>query len=83
MDSTLSQPGILAPPPPLGRSLTFRLPPDTDPRPALRRLHDGFSPDWGVVGLGEPLIRALGQEFKALWTFSGFSGAACTVPSTQ
>jgi porphyrinogen peroxidase len=83
MKNGLSQPGILAPPPPLGRSLTFRLPPDSDPRPALNRLHDGFSLDWGVIGLGEPLIRALGQEFKELRTFPGFSGPACTVPSTQ
>jgi putative iron-dependent peroxidase len=79
----LSQPGILAPPPPLGRSLTFRLVPDSDPQPALRRLRDGFSLDWGVVGLGEPLVRALGREITGLRTFPGFSGPACTVPSTQ
>jgi putative iron-dependent peroxidase len=83
MNNSLSQPGILAPPPPLGRSLTFRLPPDTDPRPALRRLRDGFSLDWGVVGLGEPLVSALGREIEGLRTFPGFSGPACTVPSTQ
>jgi putative iron-dependent peroxidase len=79
----LSQPAILAPPPPLGRSLTFRLVPDTDPRPVVRRLHDGFSLDWGVVGFGEPLVRALGQQINDLRTFPSFSGAACTVPSTQ
>jgi len=83
MTTALSQPGILAPPPPLGRSLTFRLVPDSDPRPALRRLRDRFSLDWGVIGLGDPLIRALGQEVKGLRTFPGFSGPACTVPSTQ
>ena len=83
MDTSLAQPSILAPLPPLGRSLTFRLAPDADPRPAIRRLRDGFSLDWGVIGFGEPLIRALGQEFKALRTFPGFSGPACTVPSTQ
>jgi putative iron-dependent peroxidase len=83
MKSGSSQPGILAPPPSVGRSLTFRLIPDTDPRPVVRRLRDGFSPDWGVVGFGEPLIRALGQEIKELRTFPSFSGPACTVPSTQ
>lgn len=83
MTNDLSQPSILAPPPPLGRSLTFRLVPDSDPRPALHRLRDDFSLDWGVIGFGEPLIRALGREFKELRTFPGFSGPACTVPSTQ
>jgi len=79
----LSQPGILAPPPPLGRSLTFRLLPDSDPRAALGRLRDGFSLDWGVIGMGEPLVRALDRPVTGLRTFPAFSGPACMVPSTQ
>jgi putative iron-dependent peroxidase len=78
-----SQPGILAPAPALGRSLTFRLAPETEPHAALRRLRDGFVPDWGVVGLGEPLTRALAREVTGLRTFPGLSGPAGAVPSTQ
>lgn len=83
MNTDLSQPGILAPLPALGRSLTFRLAPRADPRAALRRLGEGFVPGWGVVGLGEPLARALDREVPGLRTFPGLAGPACTVPSTQ
>jgi len=83
MRTDLSQPGILAPPPPLGRSLTFRLIPDADPRTALSRLRDGFSLEWGVVGIGEPLVRALDRTVTGLRTFPAFSGPACMVVSTQ
>src|SRR5512135_89414 len=83
MKTERAQPGILAPISALGRSLTFRLAPDADPVAALRRLRDGYAPDWGVVGLGEPLTRALGREVPGLRTFPGLSGPACSVPSTQ
>lgn len=83
MNTNLSQPGILAPLSALGRSLTFRLAPETRPHAALGRLWDGFVPDWGVVGLGEPLIRALHGEVTGLRSFPAFSGPACAVPSTQ
>jgi hypothetical protein len=54
-----SQPGILAPVPPLARCLSFQLQPDGDPLTALaalaeRRLGDGL-----VVGIGQPLALAL------------------------
>ncbi|HUJ80120.1 MAG TPA: Dyp-type peroxidase [Nitrospiria bacterium] len=78
-----AQPAILAPLPPLGRSLTFRLLPDADPRPALLRLRGGFSLDWGVIGIGEPLVRALDRAVTGLRTFPAFSGPACMVVSTQ
>jgi putative iron-dependent peroxidase len=83
MNTDRSQPGILAPSPALGRSLTFRLAPAGEPQAALRRLRDGFVPDWGVVGVGEPLSRALAGDVPALRTFPGLSGPACAVPSTQ
>ncbi|HEV7763908.1 MAG TPA: Dyp-type peroxidase [Thermoanaerobaculia bacterium] len=78
-----SQPAILAPPPHVGRSLTFRIAPDADLRGALRRLRDGLSIDCGVIGLGEPAILALGKTIPGLRTFPAMSGAACSVPSTQ
>ncbi|MHC9061496.1 Dyp-type peroxidase [Nitrospira sp. CMX1] len=78
-----SQPSILAALPVLGRSLTFRIAPYADPRSALRRLRDGFALDWGVIGVGEPVARALGQEVEGLRVFPGLAGPACSVPSTQ
>jgi putative iron-dependent peroxidase len=83
MTTNASQPGILAPPPALGRSLTFQLAPGADPREALRRVRDGFLLDRGVVGLGELVTRALGADVTGLRTFPGLSGPAVTVPSTQ
>ncbi|MCU1347072.1 MAG: Dyp-type peroxidase [Acidobacteria bacterium] len=79
----LSQPAILAPPPMVGRSLTFRVAPETDVAAALTRLRDGLSLDCGVVGIGEPVVRALGREVPGLRTVPAMSGAACSVPSTQ
>ncbi|MDQ3282814.1 MAG: Dyp-type peroxidase [Acidobacteriota bacterium] len=77
------QPSILEPIPPVGRSLTFRLAPGTDVPNALRRLRDGLSPECGVIGIGEPVVRALDVEIPGLRTFPAMSGAACSVPSTQ
>jgi putative iron-dependent peroxidase len=79
----LSQPGILTAPPALGRSLTFRLATQADPRAALHRMRDRFALDRGVIGLGEPLMRALGGDVPGLRTFPGLSGPTSTVPSTQ
>jgi putative iron-dependent peroxidase len=77
------QPSILEPIPPVGRSLTFRIAPDTDIANALRRLRDGLALDCGVVGIGEPVVRALHKDVPGLRTFPAMSGAACSVPSTQ
>ena len=77
------QPAILAPPPPVGRALSFRIAPETDVAAALTRLRDGFPPEAGVVGIGEPTVRALGRNIPGLCTFPAFAGPACSVPSTQ
>jgi putative iron-dependent peroxidase len=77
------QASILEPIPLVGRSLTFRVAPETDIADALRRLRDGLSPDCGVVGIGEPVILALGKPIDGLRTFPAMSGPACSVPSTQ
>lgn len=81
--SATPQPGILAPLAAFGRSMSFRLKPHCDPRATLKRLQVYFQPAWGVVGLGEPLLRALDAEIPGLRTFPALSGAGVAVPSTQ
>jgi putative iron-dependent peroxidase len=81
--STFSQPGILSPAPAVGRSLTFRFLTSGNPQSALRRLRADFKPEWGVVGLGEPVARRLGKSIAGLRTFPGLSGSNSSVPSTQ
>jgi porphyrinogen peroxidase len=83
MNPLTAQPHILAAPRALGRSLTLRLLPETDPRAALRRLRETWVPEWGIVGLGEPLVRALGVSVPGLRPFPALAGAACSVASTQ
>ncbi|MFZ5876703.1 MAG: Dyp-type peroxidase [Nitrospirota bacterium] len=83
MKIDLAQPGILAAPPILGRSLTFRMTSGGDLRSALKRLRDGFDVEWGVVGVGEPVARALGRDVPGLRVFPGLAGSGCSVPSTQ
>lgn len=78
----LAQPGILQPLPAIGRSLTFRLA-GPDPRAALLRLRDTFEADWGIVGLGLPLIQALDQHVAGLRIFPALDGVGCSAPSTQ
>lgn len=78
-----SQPAVLADRPVVGRTLTFRIAPETDVLGALRRLRDGLSLDCGVIGIGEPVVLALGKEVPGLRTFPAMSGPACSVPSTQ
>ncbi|HEU4888572.1 MAG TPA: Dyp-type peroxidase, partial [Thermoanaerobaculia bacterium] len=79
----LAQPAILAERPPVGRTLAFRVAPETDLVAALRRVRDGFSIDCGVIGIGEPVVMALGKSVPGLRTFPAMSGPACSVPSTQ
>jgi len=83
MDSNSFQPGILAPPSSVGASLTFRLATTANLAAALTHFAHGFSPSLGVVGLGEPLLRALGREVPGLRTFPGLSGPGHSIPSTQ
>ncbi|MBV8519408.1 MAG: Dyp-type peroxidase [Acidobacteria bacterium] len=79
----LAQPQLLAPIPPVGRFLTFRIAPEADVRAALTQLRDDFAPDCGVAGIGEPAILALGAQVPGLRTFPALSGPATSVPSTQ
>jgi putative iron-dependent peroxidase len=79
----LSQPAILAPVPACGRSLSYRLTFGSDPRPALLRLGDAFEPAWGIIGLGAPLLGALGCALPGLRGFPALCGPGIAVPSTQ
>lgn len=83
MTASTAQPGILAPVPPCGRSMTFRLAFEADPRPALAKLRKHFEPGWGIIGLGEPLVRALGKTVPGLRGFPSLAGPGCSVPATQ
>lgn len=78
-----AQPSVLAERPTVGRTLTFRVAPESDVRSALARLRDAFGLECGVVGFGEPLVLALGRKIGGLRTFPAMSGPACSVPSTQ
>src|SRR6185436_7979448 len=82
-DIAKSQPSILAASPPVGRSVAFRLQPDSDFKSALVRFRETWQLEAGVVGLGEPAVRAFGKEVPGLSTFPGLSGPAFAVPSTQ
>jgi putative iron-dependent peroxidase len=83
MLSDFSQPAILIAGGELGRGLSFRLDASGDARAALMRLRDGFSPHWGAVGLGEPLLRALGVAVPGLRAFPALAGPGCAIPSAQ
>ncbi len=77
------QPGIIAPPLQYGRSLSLAVAREADPRPALKLLRENFDPEWGVVGIGEPLVRASGREIPGLRVFPALSGAPHAIPSVQ
>lgn len=83
MKPSLSQPGILAAPLPVGRSLVFRIAPGADVSAALKKLGKGFSTSWGVMGVGEPLVRALGRKIPGLRPFPEIAAPAGRIPSTQ
>lgn len=83
MRAETSQPGILAEPPAVGRSLSFRMTPGADAKAALLRLRDDFDLAWGVAGVGESVVRALGREVPGLRVFPALAGAGVDVPSTQ
>jgi len=77
------QPNILVPIPPLARALAFVLRPETNPRDALKRLQSEFEPKHGIVGAGEPTVRALGGTVEGLRTFPALSGVGVVTASTQ
>lgn len=77
------QPAILAPLPPVGRSIVFRLVPEADARAALAVFAAAYEPEWGAVGVGAPLAAALGATIPGLRPFPALAGPGGAVPSTQ
>jgi putative iron-dependent peroxidase len=77
------QPVIVAPVPLLGCHLVFGARVGTDPRPALARLRTLLSPESAIVGLGQPLVLALGAKVPGLRAFPALCGPGIAFPSTQ
>jgi putative iron-dependent peroxidase len=77
------QPNILAPVPPVARSLTFRICDLSKTHAALARLAAELDPKRGIVGIGEPCMLGLNVEVPGLLTFPAMAGLGCAVPSSQ
>lgn len=77
------QPLVLAPVPATARSLTFTLRAASTPRAGLAALLGEMQPATTVLGLGLPLVSALGGEVPGLRTFPAVTGTGVAVPSTQ
>ena len=78
-----SQPFILAKPLECGLSLSLALAPGANAGKALKRVAAGYDLQWGTLGIGEPLVRALGKKVPGLSTFPAMSAPGAGVPSTQ
>src|SRR5262245_21970326 len=78
-----SQRFVLSKPLECGLSLSLALVPGADAGSALRRVAAGYDLDWGTLGIGEPLVRALKRKVPGLSTFPAMSAPGAGVPSTQ
>ncbi|CAN5919545.1 Dyp-type peroxidase [soil metagenome] len=78
-----SQPAILSGVAPAARYLVLDVPPDVVAKDVVASLHELPIDDGIVVGLGEPLLRALGVDLAGLRTFPALAGPGCSIPSTQ
>jgi putative iron-dependent peroxidase len=79
------QPGILTPIPPAARHLQFNLAADQSNdavRAAVQRLAASVTIDEAVVGIGLPLVSALGCVLPGLHGFPAYSSEALTIPAT-
>jgi putative iron-dependent peroxidase len=79
----IAQPGVLAPLPPLRRTMVFRLRAGSDPIADLRSLCDAYDPAVHVVGIGKPLLDAAARSLPGLRDFPPLAGVGVSVPSTQ
>lgn len=80
--SVAHQPAVLLAPAAHGRSLTLSRRIEAEPKAALLRLVDGLPPAWAAIGIGAPLVRALGREIPGLRPFPSLA-AAVDIPATQ
>jgi putative iron-dependent peroxidase len=77
-----AQRGVLAAVPPQARYLTLALKPRAAPRKALRALAGIADGAACVVGIGEPLLRALGGKIAGMRPFPTYTGKGFAVPAT-
>lgn len=77
------QPGILSEVTPAARYVVLDVPPDVAAKDVAHRLHELRIDDKLIVGLGDPLLRALGTRVPRVETFPALSGPGCAIPSTQ
>lgn len=77
------QPAILEPVPANGIVLMFDLEPGHDPRPGLDFVRKLPGNGEVIVGIGQPLVLALGRRVEGLRGFAGMSGIGVGFPSTQ
>lgn len=76
------QPGVLLDVPQGCRYLTFGLVPGGDPTQALVQLRERGIGDEMVVGLGQSVVSALGQNVQGLRTLPAMVGPGVDIPST-
>ena len=81
--TTNYQPKVLAPVSANGRFFTLQLRENISPRAAVERLALNFDPSHGVLGVGEPLARALGANVSGLRAFPMLDAKHIAIPSTQ
>jgi putative iron-dependent peroxidase len=67
----------------VGRHLIFDARIGTDARAALARVRETVAPERTVVGLGQPLVLALGTKVPGLRPFPALCGPGVAFPSTQ
>jgi putative iron-dependent peroxidase len=77
------QSGILAPVPKLARYLSFSLRAGCKPVRALKALVELADGESTVVGVGQPLVRALGGEIPGLRVFPTQFGSGLILPSSS
>jgi putative iron-dependent peroxidase len=79
----MHQPEILTPAPPLARFLTLGIGPGADLRRTVASLSDAPLEPGVTIGLGAPLVLALGRTIDGLRAFPALAGPGTSFPSTQ
>jgi putative iron-dependent peroxidase len=77
------QPGILSAVTPAARYIVLDVPPDISAKDVAGQLRELRIDEGLIVGLGEPLLRALDIANPAVRTFPALAGPGCAIPSTQ
>jgi putative iron-dependent peroxidase len=77
------QDAILAPLPPAGRFLSFGLRAGADAPGLVARLAHARVVDGSVIGIGAPLVAAVGATLEGLRAPQALTGSGVRVPSTQ